>query len=48
MEVQVSTVEGLAWCSGFHSSSMKVGAIAQVKFRVLLKALFSEQGLSSG
>jgi hypothetical protein len=28
-------VEGLAWCSELHSSGMKVGTTAQVKFRVL-------------
>jgi hypothetical protein len=28
-------VEGLARCSGLRSSGMKVGAVTQVKFRVL-------------
>jgi hypothetical protein len=30
------TIEGLACCSGFRSSSMQVGAATHVKFRVLL------------
>jgi hypothetical protein len=28
------TVKGLAWCCGFHNSSMQVGAATHVKFRV--------------
>jgi hypothetical protein len=33
--LSLCTFEGLTWCSGLHSSSMKVGATTQVKFRVL-------------
>jgi hypothetical protein len=33
--LSLCTVEGLAWCSGFRSSSMQVGAATRVKFRVL-------------
>jgi hypothetical protein len=33
--LNLRAVEKLAWCSGLHSSGMKVGATTQVKFRVL-------------